>query len=108
MARSINTNEGPLRVGRAVQTREGKPMAFYHEGYPNRGDGTERDRSMGTRAATAHQAMRVFLLAGVLLSVASSALAAVAPSFQILSTPASFVSNVEAVGVSADGKVIIW
>src|SRR5262245_8890749 len=34
-------------------------------------------------------------------------LAAQTPSFQILSTPASFGNNTEAVGISADGQVII-
>src|SRR5262249_60591283 len=59
------------------------------------------------RTATAHRATRVLPLAGAVLAFCSSASAAVAPSFQLLSTPPAWGTPVEAVGVSADGAVII-
>ena len=52
-------------------------------------------------------AVTLRLSVGICLILGQSASAQVTPSFQILSTPASFGSNVEAVAVSADGKVII-
>src|SRR5712692_109651 len=83
-------------------------MAFHREGHPSRGDGTGRTRWIGTRSMTARRTLRVLLVAGALLAcVTSSTRAAVTPSFQIVSTPASWGSNVEAVGVAADGSVVI-
>ena len=61
----------------------------------------------------AHRMRRALVGAGALLvafcpvRLTSSVLAAVTPSFQVLSTPAQWGSSVQAVGVSADGTVII-
>jgi len=65
------------------------------------------DGTVRTHAAH-HRRTRALLIVGALLSPpAPSALAAVTPSFQVLSTPPAWGSNVYAVAVSADGAVVV-